>query len=316
MNKNQYSEKSAIVILGGTSIKSYINEITNIDKSKYVIFVETKCLSKKLFNYNIYPDYIICPFSLKLKDNYYQNFIFRSLMCGVNIKKFVKEKYHEEINYLVNNFENFYEGWRPQKGIHKKFIFKKNVYLKNSPYDNLKLFPNSKLIIDVNDFKKNFDNFSYQNKIIKIQFNNNNDSFKLDNYYNIQKNNNILNFEETSFLNSQSICHFPLLKFLGFRKVYFLGMDMNFFGSFEFDFREIFKSKYHLYLFIFLIRKTLNGNFKMNFPIYLRPKEEFVNLNSIIPDKNNYYRVITSEKFAKVPKINTIKLDNFLKILL
>ena len=29
-------------------------------------------------------------------------------------------------------------------------------------------------------------------------------------------------------------------------------------------------------LFLFLIRKTLNGNFKMNFPIYLRPKEEFL----------------------------------------
>ncbi len=316
MNKNQYSNKSAIVILGGTSIDTYIDKLSLTDKNKFVIFAETKCISKKLYDQKIIPDYFICPFSIKLKDNYYQNFIFRSLMCDIDIKKFVKKKYFEEVDYLKNNFKVFYEDWRPHKGIHKKFIFKKSVFLKNSPYDNLKLFPKSNLIIDEEDFKKNFDNFSYQNETIKIKFNSNNDKFNLNEYYNVKNENGILNFKETNFLNSQSICHFPLLKFLGFKKIYFLGMDMNFFGSFEFDFREIFKSKFHLYLFIFLIRKTLNGNFKMNFPIYLRPKEEFLNLKSIIPDQNNYYRVITNEKLPNIPKINTIKLDDFLDILI
>ncbi len=316
MNKNQYSNKSAVVILGGTSIDSYIDKLSLTDKNKFVIFAETKCISKKLYDQKIIPDYFICPFSIKLKDNYYQNFIFRSLMCNIDIKKFVKKKYFEEVDYLKNNFKVFYEDWRPHKGIHKKFIFKKNVFLKDSPYDNLKLFPKSNLIINEEDFKKNFDNFFYHNETIKIKFNSNNDKFNLDEYYNVKNENGILNFKETNFLNSQSICHFPLLKFLGFKKIYFLGMDMNFFGSFEFDFRKIFKSKFHLYFFIFLIRKTLNGNFKMNFPIYLRPKEEFLNLKSIIPDQNNYYRVITNEKFSKVPKINTIKLDDFLDILI
>jgi len=316
MNKNQYSNKSAIVILGGTSIDTYIDKLSLTDKNKFVIFAETKCISKKLYDQKIIPDYFICPFSIKLKDNYYQNFIFRSLMCDIDIKKFVKKKYFEEVDYLKNNFKVFYEDWRPHKGIHKKFIFKKSVFLKNSPYDNLKLLPKSNLIIDEEDFKKNFDNFSYQNETIKIKFNSNNDKFNLNEYYNVKNKNGILNFKETNFLNSQSICHFPLLKFLGFKKIYFLGMDMNFFGSFEFDFREIFKSKFHLYLFIFLIRKTLNGNFKMNFPIYLRPKEEFLNLKSIIPDQNNYYRVITNEKLSNIPKINTIKLDDFLDILI
>jgi len=316
MNKNQYSNKSAIVILGGTSIDTYIDKLSLTDKNKFVIFAETKCISKKLYDQKIIPDYFICPFSIKLKDNYYQNFIFRSLMCDIDIKKFVKKKYFEEVDYLKNNFKVFYEDWRPHKGIHKKFIFKKSVFLKNSPYDNLKLFPKSNLIIDEEDFKKNFDNFSYQNETIKIKFNSNNDKFNLNEYYNVKNENGILNFKETNFLNSQSICHFPLLKFLGFKKIYFLGMDMNFFGSFEFNFREIFKSKFHLYLFIFLIRKTLNGNFKMNFPIYLRPKEEFLNLKSIIPDQNNYYRVITNGKLLNIPKINTIKLDDFLDILI
>ena len=316
MNKNQYSNKSAIVILGGTSINSYIHNLSIIDKNKFVIFAETKCISKKLYDLKVFPDYFICPFSIKLKDNYYQNFIFRSLMCNTDIKKFVKKKYFQEVDYLKNNFNFFYEDWRPQKGIHKKFNYKKNVFLKNSPYDNLKLFPKSNLIIDDEDFKKNFNNFFYPNPVTKIRFNSNSSKFNLDEYYNVQNENGILNFIATNFLNSQSICHFPLLKFLGFKKIYFLGMDMNFFGSFEFDFREIFKSKFHLYLFIFLIRKSLNGNYKLNYPIYLRPQQEFLNLKLIIPDQNNYYRVVTNGKLANVSKINTINHDDFLDILI
>ena len=108
MNKNQYSNKSAIVILGGTSIDTYIDKLSLTDKNKFVIFAETKCISKKLYDQKIIPDYFICPFSIKLKDNYYQNFIFRSLMCDIDIKKFVKKKYFEEVDYLKNNFKFFY----------------------------------------------------------------------------------------------------------------------------------------------------------------------------------------------------------------
>lgn len=313
MHKNQYQNKSAIVILGGTSIKSYLKHLNLINKEKFTIFAETKCISKLLHEYDIFPDYFICPYSVKLKDNYYQNFIFRSLMANVNIKHFVKKKYFDEIEYLKGNFKFFFEDGRFHKGIHKKFIHKKNIFLRNSPYENLKLFPKSKLIINENDFKKNFDKFDYGNELIKINFEKKNKNFNIDDYYNVEEKNGLLYLSETNFLNSQSICHFPLLKFLGFKSIYFLGMDMTFFGSFEFDFREIFKSKLHIYLFIFLIRKTLNANFKMNFPVYLRPKEEFLNLKLIINENNNYFRVITKDNYLNIPKINTIEVDKFLQ---
>lgn len=315
MNKNQYSDKSAIVILGGTSIKSYIDKLRSIDKEKFVIFAETKCISKTLYNHNIFPDYFICPFSIKLKDNYYQNFIYRSIMRGIDIKYFVKKEYHQEADYIKNNFETFYESWRPQKGLHKVFKYKKNVFLKNSPYDNLGLFPNANLIINQNDFKNNFDNFKYKNELTKIEYTKIDKKFDVDSYYDVKLKNNILYFKDTNFLNTQAICHFPLLKYLGFKKTYFLGMDMNFLGSFEYDFRNIFKSKIHFYLFLILIRKTLNGNFKLNFPIYLRPQDDFLNLKLIIPINNNFYRVIADDKYAKVPNLNEINLKNFLNIL-
>jgi hypothetical protein len=315
MYKNQFSNKSAVVILGGTSINAYIKKLNQINKDKFVIFAESKCISKKLYAHNIFPDYFICPFSIKLKDNYYQNFIYRSLMRGIDIKKFVKKEYHQEVDYIKDNFKTFYESWRPQKGLHKVFKYKKNVFLKNSPYDNLGLFPNSNLIINQNDFEENFDKFKYKNEITRIGYTKIDKKFDISSYYDVKEKNNIIYFKDTNFLNTQAICHFPLLKYLGFTKTYFLGMDMNFLGSFEYDFRTIFKSKIHYYLFLILIRKTLNGNFKLNFPIYLRPKDDFLNLELIIPTVNNFYRVISDDKYEKVPKLNEINFKNFLNIL-
>ena len=49
---------NAIVILGGTSFDNYIHKLKNIDKKKYN-FIETKCISRKLLDFDIYPDYII-----------------------------------------------------------------------------------------------------------------------------------------------------------------------------------------------------------------------------------------------------------------
>ncbi len=313
MEKNFYKNMNAIVILGGTSFDNYIHKLKNIDKKKNIIFIETKCISRKLLDFDIYPDYIICPFSIKLKDNYFQNIIYRSIMAGVNILKFIKEDYHHDANLILSNKNQYFEVWRPQKGMHKKLKYKKDVYLKNSPYENLSNFPNSKIFLDINDFVENFSEIKFKNKIIKISFENSDKEFNLDEYFDIKFKNDKLIFKDTNFLNSQSICHFPLLKYLGFEKVFFLGMDMNFFGSYEYDFRKIFKSKIHFYLFLFLIRKTLNGNMKMNFPIYLRPKSEFENLKNIISEKNNFYRVINGKNYCKIPKINEIKVNEFIR---
>ena len=92
MKKNFYSEKNAIVFLGGTSIARYLNKLDNINKDKNVIFIESKLISEVLIKNNLDPDYIICPFPDKLKDNYLQNIIFRSLKAKVNIKFFYKER--------------------------------------------------------------------------------------------------------------------------------------------------------------------------------------------------------------------------------
>ena len=51
----------------------------------------------------------------------------------------------------------------------------------------------------------------------------------------------------------------------------------------------------------------------MNFPIYLRPKDEFENLSNIIPDQNNLFRVVNFSNYKSLPKINEIGITEFLE---
>lgn len=311
--KDIYKNKNAIVLLGGTSLKKYIHHLKNLDKSNNIIFCEPNCISDNLKKFEIYPDYVICPFSVKLKNNYFQSIIYRSFLRKINIKHFIKKKYHLEVDELKKNFDEIFEIWRPHRGINKRYKYKIDVYLKNSPYSKLQLFPETKIILNQEDYYENFENEKIKNKIIKLKFEKKEEKLSVEEYFNINYFDNTFYLKESNFLNSQAICHFPILKFLGFEKIFFLGMDMNFFGNFSYDFREIFKSKYHLYLFLFVIRKTLNGNFKMNFPIYLRPKEEFDTLKSIIPEKNNFFRIIDNDKYTPVPKLNTLSINEFIE---
>ena len=52
----------------------------------------------------------------------------------------------------------------------------------------------------------------------------------------------------------------------------------------------------------------------MNFPIYLRPKEEFFDLNKILKIQNNFIRVL-SRQDKLLPYMKNILIDDFLKII-
>jgi hypothetical protein len=304
-----FNDKIAIVFLGGTSLSKYIKELQFINKDKVKLFIEAKALTNLLLEYKIYPDYIFCPFSEKLKDNYFQNFIVKSFFINnCNIKNFLKKKYYPEVDFLIENFNKYYEIWKPEKGIHKKYKIRKGKYLNNSPYNMINFFPKSEIFLDLNNYFDNFDKISFKNKIINLNFIKN-ENFNVENYYNLEFTNNTFNIVESNFINTSAICYFPILKFLGFKKIFLLGMDMDFLGSYAYPFKDIFKTIFHYYYYLFLIRKTLNGNFKINFPIYYRPRSEFNDLSSIMINNRNIYRVIIKQENKR--KINNIKDIDF-----
>lgn len=300
--KKFYNRKNAIVIMGGSSILKYINILHKIDRKRNILFAESKCLGETLLKEKISPDFLIAPYAEKLKDNYLQNYIFRSIVVGANIKKYIRKIHFSAVDEIINNLSKYIETWKPHRGIHKKFKYKKNLYLKNSPYSYLNLFPNTKIILNMKNFKENFERVYFKNKIIKLNIINNTNKKKLKNHINIV---------ETDILNSAGIVCLPMLKYLGFKKIFLLGMDMNFLGSLEFNVNKIFKSFFHFSIFFFKIRKTFNAEFKTNLPFYfLRPKKDFYDLSELVKKlKLNVLLVNTGSFFEK--KINNVKIINY-----
>lgn len=278
--KNLYRDKRAILLLGGPSLIKSLGKLNEL-KSNFIILADCCVLTPLFIKSKVNVDFILCPFPEKLAQNSLQNFIFRSFLSNINIKNYLKTSFHNEVDYLANNFNNIYESWRSEKGIHKKFRIKKNIFLNKSPLSLLNYFGNSKIIIDINKFNELYQNINLPNKFYGIEFFDQVINFNYKNYFNPIIVNNNLQIPNSTFLNSAAISFLPIIKTLGFKELYILGMDMNMLGTMEYSYKYIFRSFFHYSLFFLKARKSFNGNFKLNCPYYLRPKSEFSDFEKI-----------------------------------
>jgi hypothetical protein len=313
--RNKYKNLNSIIIMGGSSIIPYLEKIKNL-KKKYIIFLEARALTPLLIKSKIKIDYIFCPYAEKLKDNGLQNYILRSFLSNVDIKKYIKKQYHREVDYLKKNFSIIFESWSPQKGIFKKYKIKKNIYLRNSPFDLLKYYKTTKLILNTSEFERQFPDKKINNKIIKIKFTDKIKNFSLKKYLSPKNRNNTLELISSNFLNVAATSILPIINNMGFKKTFLLGMDMNMLGTMEFSVKNIFKSFFHFIIFFIFSKKAFNHNFKLNFPlIYLRPKSEFTDFEKIFAFyKNEIYNVNKKSIFiGKIKNLKQITYRNFFK---
>lgn len=315
MIKDKYLNKSAIVLFGGTSCLKYLQQLQFINWHENILILEGKIVDPIIVKNNLKPNYIFAPFAEKLKDNYFQNLILRSIVANINIKKFIKNIFFSDVDYIVKNFDNIYELWKPEKGLHKKIKFKDNKFLKQSPFTYFDLFPDSKVIINKSNYINNFSGIKLTHDTLAVDLYESNEK-KIDQYLNPSLSiNNEIKILNLNFLNSYAIYLYPLLIFWGFKKIYLLGNDMDFFGNISYPTLKFFKSYFHFILFLFQIRNTLNGNFKMNFPIHYRPRNDYQQQAYLFSKLNvDICRVVNpSHSYRKIDHINHISYENFFK---
>tara|TARA_Y100000590_G_C15717711_1_gene1012433 strand:+ start:2068 stop:3033 length:966 start_codon:yes stop_codon:yes gene_type:complete len=310
---NIYKNKNALVLFGGNSSSQYLQYLKNINKDENILIVDSGVISKTLYNYKIFPNYIFSPFSEKLKWNYLHNVIYRLLLFNLSPEKFLKKEYKDQINFVRSNFDNFFEIWKPEKGVHKKYKFKTDKFFANSPIDNLNYFPNSKVILNLGDFNNNFKSRTFNNEILDVRLKDN-ENDQIEDYYKVEFKNNHLLINQNKFLNSSAIYMFPILNYLGFKKIYLLGMDMDFSGNFIFPAKKIFKSYIHFIGFIFFVRKSVNHRYKFNFPLHLRPRDDYSQMSQIFSFFDKNIVRVTVDNFAN-RKITGLKEMNYKKFL-
>jgi hypothetical protein len=303
---NKYKNYNAVVILGGSSVLKHIKRLRLLNSTKTKVFVESKALTPRLIKSQIKIDYILSPFPEKLQDNTFQNYILRSFCSKFDIKNYIKKSYQKEYKKICDNFDKYYEIWNPKKGPHKYYKIKNNVYLKNSPMDLLSKINNLKIITNKLKMREIYNNKVNKIKIYDIKIGDKIKKFNLSNFMNPKVKNNVLHLNNYGKINSTSIALIPIVNAMGFKKIYFLGLDMNMMGSMEYSSKNIFKSFLHFLIFILTCKKSFNANYKPNFPlIFLRPKSEFKDLSFLFNKiKKKIYNVNDTSFF--IGKINGI----------
>ncbi len=299
-------DKKALVIMGGPSLVHNSEMLKRVVDRGYTVFLEAKALTPEFLNLEIMPDYYFAPYPEKIKDNALQNFIFRSFLAKVSIRKYIREEFLYVVDDMRENFTSYFENWRPHKGIHKRFRWKEGVFLKDSPYDLLGEIPNAAIITNESLLREHFPNFKYQNDLHYFHLKDEPYDFTIDKYYKVDKSEDGIYLNGMQSMNSAAITLYPLLNFMGFRQVFLLGMDMTMMGTMEYSAKRIFKSMFHYWMYFNKTSKAFNACFKRNFPFYYRPNSEFRDISIIMNESN----MIITRVYEKDKYVAQIKNEN------
>ena len=280
--KGAHRLQRAVVILGGPSLIEQRLELARLRRPGDVILLESKALTPYLLTAGLTPDYYLMLFPEKSKDNALQNVIFRSFLAGVKIRPFLRRACYPVLEEMQEQFERYFMPWRPERGIHKRYRFRPDVYLKDSPRELLERLPEVKIIADRRLLAEQFPGWSAPNPLHLFEQAQEPEPFDLATYYEPLEADGRLIARYSPFLNSVAIVLCPLLRYMGFAQACFVGMDMSMLGSMEYAALYTFRSMWHYRWFFALSSRAFNGNYRMNRPFYLRPKSEFEDLRRVM----------------------------------
>jgi hypothetical protein len=313
--KNVYGGERAVVILGGPSLIERRFDFNRLHSTGAVIFVESKALTPRLLETGLVPDYFLMLFPEKCSSNGFQNLVYRALLAGYNLEALIKPEFVPVARMMKEHFDEYFIPWRPHRGAHKTYRWRPDVELKDSPCDLLGAVPTTKVLVNGRLLSTYFPHFQHPNERYEFEQvgTGQTEPFTTDGYYTVDERDGMVFLRDYGFLNSGAIALYPLLKYMGFRTVYFLGMDMSMIGTMEYAAPFTFKSMLHYRWFFRRTRHVFNAAYRQNRPWYIRPKSEFDDLKGLLdPDKIDLVRVYEPYKYTvPTPFMHTIDEAGF-----
>ncbi len=293
---NKYNNKNAVIIFGGPSILENNYDLSLLSTPDNVIFLQSNALTPKFLEYGIEPDYYFMPYPEKIRTSSLQWLFIQAISCGFELRKYLKDKYIKDWIDFKDHFGEYADIWRIDYP-HKRYRIKSNVILENSPLSLLERFPNMGLITyDVAYESDKTSKIKLPNKVFKYTLSdNNNGSF--EEYFNPVKLNGMLSISNMGYVNSSAISLYPILKYMGFKKVTLIGMDMSMLGSFEFSALYTFKSMGHYRTFFNNCRRGFSYTFPLGLfkGILSFGRANFNDLRTL-----NLKNIFSSHKYSKL----------------
>lgn len=280
--RDAHRGERALVIAGGPSLLAGGFDFGWLRSSGFVTFLETKALTPHFVKAVGSPDYYLLLFPEKAKDNSIQHFIYRSLLAGSRIDPLLKPEFRKTAVEVRERFDEYFENWRPHRGPHKRYRWRPDVYLRDSPYDLLARVPAARLIVNRPLLDHYFPHFAYQDRTFYFEQSKDDREFDVEEYFNpVERDGTLVVRCAGGFLNSAAIALYPLLNHLGFSEAYFIGMDMSVLGSLEYAAPYTFRSMAHFWWFWMRNGPVFNANFKRNGWMFARPQSEFDDLRAL-----------------------------------
>lgn len=314
--RQAYKGERAAVILGGPSLVEEHFDLASIQNRGFVTFVDTKALTPYLLRSGLQPDYYLMLFPEKAKDNALQAFVYRSLLAGWRIEPFLRRPYRQMAEQMRRSFAKHFEPWCPERGPHKRYRWKPDVYLPDSPYELAEQIPRARVIANRSLVDHYFPGFRYADRAFYFDQVVDEGGFDRERYFAPIEDGDMVKVRHAGgFLNSAAIVLYPLLRHMGFRDVYFLGMDMSMLGTLEYAAPYTFKSMAHFWLFFRLTRHVFNASYRANGWLFKRPQSEFDDLRSLWADAPvRFTRVYAPGKYSTpVEGIRTVSPQQFLR---
>ncbi len=314
--KQVYHGERAAVILGGPSLVASDFDFRRLRDQGFVTLVEAKALTPFVLRDGFVPDYYLMLFPEKSKDNAFQHFVYRSLLAGYPIGPWLEPSHKAEASAILDRADEYFEPWRPERGPHKRFRWRPDVYLPGSPYELLQQLPQTKIIANRALVDEYFPHFAYSEQAYYFGQTFEEPAFDFDKYYNpFERDDSVFLRCADTFLNSAAIALYPLLRYMGFRDVFFVGMDMSMIGSLEYAAPFTFRSMAHYWWFFRRTMRVFNGNYRANGWQFARPKSEFDDLRLLWADSPvRFTRVYEPWRYATpVEGIRTVPPAEFMR---
>ena len=280
--KQVHAGQRAVVIFGGPSLIEQGFDFRALQRKGWVVFLDTKVLTPRFLASGLEPDYFLMMFPEKCKDNALQHYVFRSFLAQFNIGPFLKSGFQPVLADMRARFDEYFEAWKPEKGPHKRYRWRPDVFLKDSPFDLLPRLPASKFIANGSLLAHYFPGFAHLDRTYFMEQQPEPCEFSLERYFDpVERDQRLWLHTFRGVLNAAAIGLYPILHYMGFTQVYCLGMDMSMLGTMEYAAPYTFKSMWHFRWFFSRTNRVFNGDYRPNRPYYFRPASEFDDLRAL-----------------------------------
>lgn len=313
--KDRFKGKKAALIFGGPSIIQQKLNLGRLKEMGYSVFLESKALTPYFLSFGIQPDFYLVPFPTTIKGNALHFFIYRAFLAGFDLRPLLKSRYQNEYDEMATNFGRYFEEWNPSRGPHKRYRWLDGAHVPGSAYSLINKIPDARIITNETLLDDAFSSFDYRDQLCFFESSREPASrFDFSRYIEPTVKDGKVMIESNSFINSAAISIYPLLHFMGFSEVYFIGMDFTLLGSMEYSANYTFKSIAHFYWFMLRCYRTFYHGAKFWFALHRRDAAFIEESRFLLTQRcsTRFIRVYSPCRYVtSVPDLEEVSVEEF-----